>query len=424
MSSSSEKYRRTCSIDEGHLSVKRLSRRKQTIRQKCIRWFAAHQIETSAVPIACILGANSFTGPPRFSLKSLHPLHIPSLDPTWHLESIPSRFLFLSYVDPKTGLCLKGPDDFYLVVFWVFAWTFLREASMRWFWSPLARVLGVKTEGNINRFAEQGWGLMYAAAFWTLGMYIYETSPYAHPSGLLLPTKELWKGYPHFSLAPLTKFYYLVQMAFWIQTLLIINVEKRRKDYAQMLTHHIVTVALVTTSYATNWTRVGTVILCTMDFCDILLPLAKMVKYVNLPNVADGLFGLFLLAWIVTRQIFFPIMVYSVIFDISLYVPHVWDPSTGRFFPFPAHVGFAILLCGLQVMMCIWLYMILRVVVKVLKGGNADDVRSDSEEDAEDEEGDEEKKEILSERDRAEADNKRAMSKIRRRSDYQDIDGK
>ena len=74
--------------------------------------------------------------------------------------------------------------------------------------------------------------------------------------------------------APLTKFYYLVQMAFWVQTMIALNIEKKRKDYWQMFAHHVITVLLCTLSYAANWTRVGNLILCIMDMVDILLPVS------------------------------------------------------------------------------------------------------------------------------------------------------
>ena len=53
--------------------------------------------------------------------------------------------------------------------------------------------------------------------------------------------------------------------------ILILNAEARRKDHIQMMTHHIITVILVVTSYFTNFTRVGCVIMVLMDCCDIFL---------------------------------------------------------------------------------------------------------------------------------------------------------
>jgi len=68
-------------------------------------------------------------------------------------------------------------------------------------------------------------------------------------------------------------------MAFWVQTMIALNIEKRRKDYWQMFFHHVITVLLCTLSYATNWTRVGNLILSLMDFCDIILPVRQVPSH-------------------------------------------------------------------------------------------------------------------------------------------------
>src|ERR1051325_11610932 len=90
-------------------------------------------------------------------------------------------------------------------------------------------------------------------------------------------TTYFWKDYPHIEMSGLFKWYYLVQLAFWIQQVFVINIEKRRKDYFEMLAHHAVTILLISFSYSTNWTRIGNAVLCTMDFADILLPVGQVI---------------------------------------------------------------------------------------------------------------------------------------------------
>lgn len=68
------------------------------------------------------------------------------------------------------------------------------------------------------------------------------------------------------------KFYYLAQFAFWLQQIVVVNIEERRKDHWQMFTHHIVTCALILLSFGYNQTRVGNVILVIMDVVDLTLP--------------------------------------------------------------------------------------------------------------------------------------------------------
>jgi very-long-chain ceramide synthase len=84
--------------------------------------------------------------------------------------------------------------------------------------------------------------------------------------------KGLWTDWPVRELAALPKAYMLAQWAFWVQQVLVIYIEERRKDHYQMLAHHFITITLLSTSYAYNWTRVGHLILLLMDVVDLFLP--------------------------------------------------------------------------------------------------------------------------------------------------------
>ena len=75
----------------------------------------------------------------------------------------------------------------------------------------------------------------------------------------------------------LSKWYILVQYAFWLQQIMVINIEERRKDHWQMFAHHIVTTALIFTSYGYHQTKVANLILCIMDVVDIFLAVSVSV---------------------------------------------------------------------------------------------------------------------------------------------------
>lgn len=97
-------------------------------------------------------------------------------------------------------------------------------------------------------------------------------------SSYWLNLRQLWTGWPSRELDGLFKWYYLVQFAFWVQQILVVNIEERRKDHAQMFTHHIITCALMSTSYAYHQTKVGNVILCLMDVVDLFLAVSMIFR--------------------------------------------------------------------------------------------------------------------------------------------------
>lgn len=100
----------------------------------------------------------------------------------------------------------------------------------------------------------------------TLTKYLYYNSSY------FLNMEELWTNWPQREVGGLMKFYTLPQLAFWMQQVLVIHLEQRRKDHWQMLGHHVVTIALIVAEYAYHQTRVGNLIMVLMDVIDLFLP--------------------------------------------------------------------------------------------------------------------------------------------------------
>lgn len=227
-----------------------------------------------------------------------------------------------------------------------------------------------------------------------------------------LNLKQLWVGWPIREMGGLAKWYYLVQFAFWLQQIVVVNIEERRKDHWQMFTHHLITCTLIFLSYGYHQTRVGNLILCLMDLSDIFLPLAKILKYLKFNTLCDVFFGVFMITWLMARHILYSMVCWSIYADIPrvikygcyhgsmsdlhgpIPVPNDWNHLT---LPFRDPEGlvcwnnntkwmFLGLLGALQVLVIIWFGMILNVAWKVIKGGEAEDTRSDDEDsDAEDE---------------------------------------
>jgi very-long-chain ceramide synthase len=217
----------------------------------------------------------------------------------------------------------------------------------------------------------------------------------------------------------LSKWYYLVQFAFWLQQIVVVNIEERRKDHVQMFTHHVITCTLIFTSYGYHQTKVGNLILCLMDVVDLFLPLAKILKYLKWRRSCDVAFGVFMLTWFLARHVGYLTVCYSVWRHIPqeiaygcyaggdldlrgpMPVPAGWDYLA---LPFLDPVGlvcwndgikwvFLSLLLALQVVLLIWFTMICKVAYKVVSGEGADDTRSDDEDDEEDDEEEDEDEE-------------------------------
>lgn len=220
----------------------------------------------------------------------------------------------------------------------------------------------------VIRFAEQGWQAIYYMAQWSLGMYIH----YHLPS-------NLWAGYPHVPLAGIVKLYYLMQISLYVHAVLLLNAEAPRKDYWQMMTHHVVTIFLIVGSYYYGFTRVGCLIMVLMDWCDMFLPLAKMLRYLSYQVACDAIFVWWMLSWFVTRHVLFCKVIASTYRDIPTQVEFGWWPERGYWLTKEVHMVLVALLVILEMIQSIWSYLIIGVAYRVLKGEGADDSRSDDE---------------------------------------------
>ena len=114
------------------------------------------------------------------------------------------------------------------------------------------------------------------------------------------------------------------------------------------------------------------------DFVDILLPLAKMLRYSQRMFLCNVVFMLFMISFLITRIFFFGFIVYRSMFELQGYIPYRYDPESdyylNRWVHWPAMFLFLVLL----VLMIYWFGLILRIALRVIDKGEAEDVRSDS----------------------------------------------
>ncbi|KAK3374841.1 TLC domain-containing protein [Podospora didyma] len=319
---------------------------------------------------------------------------------------VTSKFFTLSHYNAETGKYAAGFDDLYFMTFCIVLFTGLRAGVMEYILAPLAKHWGLTKRKEVTRFSEQAWLFTYCSVFWPLGLYIYCNSTY------FLNMTELWTNWPDRELMGIMKGYMLAQWSFWIQQVLVIHIEDRRKDHWQMLVHHFVTITLISTSYAYHQTKVGHMILVLMDVVDLFLPLGKCLKYLGYKTICDVVFGLFMVSWFFARHVLYLMTCWSIYADLPrlvsfgcysgnmndrkgpLPVPDGWSHV---FEPFLKPEGlvcwndnttffFLFCLLFLQVITIMWFLEIVRIAARVLKGGSAEDTRSDDEAEEDEEE--------------------------------------
>ncbi|KAJ5081463.1 TRAM1-like protein [Penicillium alfredii] len=324
-------------------------------------------------------------------LLALHNLY-PSLRP------YTQPFFQLSYYDPATDQYVQGWDDIYFVISAAIALTAIRAIAIEWVLQPLARCAGLKRKGSI-RLAEQGWQAMYYGFIWAVGLYLWKNSHYWFDFG------AIWVKWPARPLSGALKWYLLVELAFLVQQIFVIHVEERRKDHYQMFSHHVITSTLLTSAYIYGFYNVSNVVLCLMDIVDFLLPSAKILKYLKFELACNVAFGVFMATWFVTRHILYNVLCWSIYKNVPAQMAYgCYSGSSATmistdgypnafaymFGPFQSlenpicmnrsikWIFLSFLLC-LQGLSIVWFSMIVRVAYGVVRTGNAEDTRSDEE---------------------------------------------
>ncbi|OBT70550.1 hypothetical protein VF21_10442 [Pseudogymnoascus sp. 05NY08] len=181
-------------------------------------------------------------------------------------SNIVNRFIFLSYKRPipagspagtehKYG---KGYWDYAFLSFYIVVLSFTREFIMQMLLRPLAVYCELRSRAKQSRFMEQVYTAIYFACSGPAGMYVMSRTPvwYFNIAGM-------YEGFPHRTLLADFKFYYLFQAAYWAQQaiVLLLGMEKPRKDFKELVGHHIVSLLLIGLSYRFHFTYIGLAVL-------------------------------------------------------------------------------------------------------------------------------------------------------------------
>ena len=331
--------------------------------------------------------------------------------------------LFLSYPLPQNDSLIpahglfsnetyydKGLADFGFVAFYIVVFSFTREFLMQCIILPLAIRAGIRGKQKQHRFMEQGYTAVYFGLSGLFGLYVMSRTPVWY-----FNTDGMYEGFPHKSHDAIFKCYYLLQASYWAQQagVLLLQLEKPRKDFKELVAHHIVTLALIWLSYRFHFTYMGLAVYITHDISDFFLAVSecstsgqrspgvldfalmtdkcasqssKILNYLRSP-ITVPYFTTFIFVWGYMRHYINLRILYSVLttfksigdFELN------WETQQYKCW-ISQYISFG-LLAALQSLNMFWMYLILRIAYNILIKKEAErDVRSDDEEDEAEEE--------------------------------------
>ncbi|KAL8623652.1 hypothetical protein ACOMHN_051094 [Nucella lapillus] len=153
----------------------------------------------------------------------------------------------------------------------------------------------------MKKFCESSWRCTYYAGIFCYGLHTLWDKPW------LWDTNYCWQGWPEHHVSNDVYWYYNIQAGFYLALSVSLFTDHKRKDFTEMIVHHVATLGLMFLSWMINFTRAGTLVLLLHDCVDPIMEGAKMAKYLKKESLCTALFVCFGLVWIITRMTIFPL---------------------------------------------------------------------------------------------------------------------
>lgn len=258
----------------------------------------------------------------------------------------------------------KSYSDLAFVAYYIVVFSFIRQFVHFYGLYPLARRLGLHGSKH-ERFVEQAYSFLYYGSMGVLGLFVMRDLP-----TWWFRTEHFWLEYPQWEMNKLMKWYYLLQTSYWTQQLfvLVLKIEKPRKDYTELVIHHCVTIWLIGWSYLVNMTWMGNCVFVTMDTSDTFLAISKMLNYLDMEISKSIAFTLFAVIWTYTRHYLNLVMIWSVWNEFSLIRPEnqIWERARGVWMaPWMRYQVFAPMVL-LQAVNLFWYWNIWRIIITTI----------------------------------------------------------
>eukprot|EP01087_Luapelamoeba_hula_P014794 TRINITY_DN4387_c0_g1_i4.p1 TRINITY_DN4387_c0_g1~~TRINITY_DN4387_c0_g1_i4.p1 ORF type:complete len:369 (-),score=26.51 TRINITY_DN4387_c0_g1_i4:36-1142(-) len=256
---------------------------------------------------------------------------------------------------------------FYTAVFTIM-FALVKYINHNIIFKPIARLLKLSPDDYVV-FAESGHQFSYYLFAWIANAWFL--------------MRETWFFEPlyvyegNFPNQPMEIHYYWMMVVFsgWYTWGLISHVflEPRKKDFMEMLIHHLATLTLIYLSYVKGYYRFMALATYCHDVCDIFLHHAKMwkcwdnIRAKNTSSIETIVFVPLPVFWVAFRLVLLPYLVI---------LPCVWQG--------PQIIGidnvlnywiFTPCLVALYALHWFWFYLIMRIAYRRLSGGSLHDIR-------------------------------------------------
>merc|ERR1712147_224580 len=135
-----------------------------------------------------------------------------------------------------------------------------------------------------NKFNESGQLLAFylVSLFWGGDLILREN---------LLSVSSIWEGYPHNNMTFLFKFYFIIQISYWLHIFPELYFQKTKKeDMPPKIQYSTLYLIFITAAYMFRFTRLSLVLLVVHYLAELVFHTCRILAYAEKTNISSKLY--------------------------------------------------------------------------------------------------------------------------------------
>merc|ERR1712055_1257616 len=118
----------------------------------------------------------------------------------------------------------------------------------------------------------------------------------------LFNVASLWDGYPHANMTFLFKFFFIIQLSYWLHIFPELYFQKvKRDDWAPKIQYACLYLAFILAAYVTSFTRVSLVLLVVHYLAEVVFHSCRILAYAEKTSISSKLYKLGDLLFVLAR---------------------------------------------------------------------------------------------------------------------------
>ncbi|KAL5013825.1 hypothetical protein ScPMuIL_008095 [Solemya velum] len=266
------------------------------------------------------------------------------------------------------GFYTYGMKDVFAVFFYVLICIVVHAVIQEYILDKLNRKMHLSKVKH-SKFNESGQLLAFyiSSAVWGADIIIREG---------YININNLWENYPHANLPFVVKFFYIIQIAYWIHSFPELYFQKAKKEeiYSRVQ-YAVLYLVFIISAYLLNFTRVAMCVLVLHSLVEFVFHLARLLYFADKSELANTVFMVFNVLFVLVRLGIIILGVLTFWYGLDQTNQIYIDTETGNFNTRLVRINCLMALCLLQAWM-MWNFITFHLKRLREKSGTARRVKS------------------------------------------------